>query len=112
MLDSIKERILRKQKRLIVKRARQVNVMTPPTTFDIYMQSSVQFTPNRANISSPLNDQRVSSLNKSAVTTGFSMKNPLADISLRNAMNSSQANFWTNRRSRGRKSNAPANESF
>ena len=113
MLDSIKERILRKQKRLIVKRARQVQVMTPPTTFDIYMQSSMQWNPNRPNISSPLNDQRVSSLNKSAVTTtGFSMKNPLADISLRNAMNSSQTNFWTNRRSRGRKSNAPANDSF
>ena len=48
ILDSIKERIWRKHKRFQAKRARQMQITAPPSTFDIYMQSSQVWNPNRA----------------------------------------------------------------
>ena len=51
-------------------------------------------------------------MNRSAVTQGFNLKNPLAELSLRDALNSSYNNFWTNKRGRSRKSTTAHNESF
>ena len=89
MLDSIKERIWRKHKRFQTKRARHLQITTPPSTFDIYMASSMCWNPNRTTYaSSPPTQHMPSSLLKST-THQFNLKNPLADLSLKDALNSS-----------------------
>ena len=42
-LDCIKERIWRKNRRVEVRRARQLQQLAPPTTFEIYMANNKQF---------------------------------------------------------------------
>ena len=77
-----------------------MQICTPPTTFDIYMQSSQQWNPNRSNISppAPINITNANfnpALNKSTASQAFNLKNPLAELSLRDALNSSYSNYWT-----------------
>ena len=104
LLDSIKERIWRKHKRFQQRRSRHMQIITPPSTFDIYMQSSQLWNPNRGFAGSAQ-----SSLNKST-TNALNIKNPLADMSLRDAMNSSYSNYFTSK-SQTRKSKAK-NQTF